>query len=157
MGKISVEDTDKALEQLAKVPAKFVWRDTEYKLSPLGICDLAGLRKWAKNFIIQDARETEAALGEEAGAGLKQKVWDMALEDLRHPLTSSAMSAPEIVEEFLFFSLKKSHSGITRATVQDMVKEIGIKELTSWMNDLNALPEADDFFPKGEGPVRITL
>ena len=95
------------LEKLARTPVVLRHEGKEYQVRPLRIGAMSKLRSCIKKRIAADLRENLALLGETISRDLKEELQRDAAAGLREPLSSSSMSDPEVVVQWLYISLKE--------------------------------------------------
>lgn len=129
------------LARLTRAPVRFKALGVEYELRPMPLSRMTQYRKWAKEEIFREARETLALLGDDAPADVKSQVWNKALKDSADPLNAPAINSADGLKEYIYLSLLDSHPGILRERVYDM---LSTEVIATIMEGLEALKASDD-------------
>jgi len=125
-----------SLIQLTRTPIRFSRDGTEYELSPLRLKDIAEFCVWAKTQIVTQARETIAALGDDAPEEIKRTVWLDAVEQCKHPFSSDASSSPDGILKLCYLSLRIKQPGMTQQQAAILLEPFDLKILSEWIKEL---------------------
>ncbi len=131
------------IEALAGVGDTITVDGMDYELSPLRVRDYAALRKWAKQWVLDDAKDTIAMLGEAADEQTRREIISAALKAASDPLSGPAMSSPEVVQEWLYLSLKAKHPAVTRDKAAEIADASNLDKLTDLLTGLSTTDDAD--------------
>lgn len=131
------------IEQLTGIGGTISADGKEYELSPLRVRDYAALRKWAKEWVLKDATDTIAILGDTADEHTRREIISASLKAASDPLSGPAMSSPEVVNEWLYLSLRAKHPAMTRDKAADIADSSDLGKLTDMLTGLSTSDDTE--------------
>lgn len=132
------------IEQLAGIGGTISADGQEYELSPLRVRDYAALRKWAKQWVLDDAKETITMMGDAADEQTRREIISESLKAASDPLSGPAMSSPEVVQEWLYLSLRANHPAMDRAKAASIADASDLDKLTDMLTGLSTVDGAEE-------------
>ena len=150
--KIAAED--RKLEIMVKMPKTLEYDGKPYELKPLDITGMAKLKKWAKDFLIQETKENLGLLGNAVDDDFKKRTWESVAKMLSEVFTSPVMESPEAIAQWVFLSLQAGDPTMTKEKAALIVKDHNLRDLSVMLMTLNGVSEEDGPNPLQPRPVQ---
>lgn len=142
MSEVKDKKSQEQLENLTATPEILKGNGREYRLMPMGLSSIAGLRRWVRSQLKEELKETLKLL-EGAPEDLVKKTWDEYYQDLKNPMISSVMETPEAVQYWVYLCINQGDTTVTQEEVKGLVQTYSIKTLLGMLTKLNGLKEED--------------
>lgn len=132
---------EEELETMTAMPYSLTFDGEKYELSPLNIALMAKLRKWAKEKIIEEAKDSISLIGDAAPKEVIAGIWESVTKQLGDPLVSGVMSNPETIAEWTRLSLLGSSPNMSTEKANEIIASTNLRELLQTLMDLNSVVE----------------